>query len=71
MTTRLFPTWREPTMEQSPAEYDQYLISYHQIENKQSRTGFIPLLAELTPRQHLDMNPGDRPGQGSRRRARR
>ena len=51
------PTWRAPTMEQSPPEYDQYLISYHQIENKQSRTGFIPLLAELTPRQHLDMNP--------------
>ena len=51
------PTWREPTMEQSPAAYDQYLISYHQVENKQSRTGFIPLLAELTPRQHLDMNP--------------
>ena len=52
-----FPTWREPTMEGSPAEYDQYLISYHQIENKQSRTGFVPLLAELTPRQKLDMNP--------------
>ncbi len=51
------PTWREPTMEQSPSEYDQYLVSYHQIENKQSRTGFIPLLAELTPRQRLDMNP--------------
>ncbi len=51
------PTWRAPTMEESPAEYDQYLISYHQVENKQSRTGFVPLLAELTPRQHLDMNP--------------
>jgi anaerobic selenocysteine-containing dehydrogenase len=51
------PTWREPTMEQSPSDYDLYLISYHQIENKQSRTGFIPLLAELTPGQKLDINP--------------
>jgi sulfite dehydrogenase (quinone) subunit SoeA len=51
------PTWREPTMEQSPSEYDLYLISYHQIENKQSRTGFVSLLAELTPGQRVDMNP--------------
>ena len=51
------PTWRPPTMEGSPSEYDLYLISYHQVENKQSRTGFIPLLAELTPQQRLDINP--------------
>lgn len=52
-----FPTWRFPTMEASPDEYEFYLISYHQIEHKQSRTSFIPLLAELSPGSKLDMNP--------------
>ncbi len=51
------PTWRPPTMEDSPPEYDLYLISYKLIENKQSRTGFVPLLAELAPQQRLDINP--------------
>jgi anaerobic selenocysteine-containing dehydrogenase len=52
-----FPTWRAPTMDASPAEYEFYLLSYHQIEHKQSRTSFIPILAELAPGAHLDINP--------------
>lgn len=51
------PEWRSPTMDASPSEYEFYLISYHQIEHKQSRTAFIPLLAELSPGAKLDMNP--------------
>ncbi len=51
------PTWRAPTMESSPAEYDLYLISYHMIEHKQSRTGMVPLLNELAPHQRVDMCP--------------
>jgi anaerobic selenocysteine-containing dehydrogenase len=52
-----FPTWRAPTMEGSPAEYEFYMISYHMIEHKQSRTSFVPLLAELAPGARLDINP--------------
>ena len=51
------PTWRPPTMESSPSEYEFYLLSYHQIEHKQTRTSFIPMLAELAPGAPLDMNP--------------
>jgi anaerobic selenocysteine-containing dehydrogenase len=51
------PTWRQPTMDSSPSEYEFVLISYHQIEHKQSRTSFVPLLAELAPGSRLDMNP--------------
>ncbi len=51
------PTWRSPTMDSSPSEYEFYLISYHQIEHKQSRTSFVPMLAELAPGSYLDMNP--------------
>lgn len=51
------PTWRPPTMEGSPPEYDLYLISYKLIEHKQDRSSFIPLLAELSARQRLDINP--------------
>ncbi|VAW09071.1 hypothetical protein MNBD_ACTINO02-1411, partial [hydrothermal vent metagenome] len=52
-----FPTWRTPTFEQSPAEYDLTLISYHLVVHKQSRTSMIPLLTELSGKQRLDMNP--------------
>ena len=52
-----FPTWREPTMNGSPAEYDLTLISYKLVEHKQSRTSFNPLLAEIAPSQRLDINP--------------
>lgn len=51
------PTWRAPTMEGSPPEYDLYLISFKKIEFKQSRASQIPLLAELAPRQCLEINP--------------
>jgi anaerobic selenocysteine-containing dehydrogenase len=51
------PTWRQPTMDASPPAYDLYLISYKMIEFKQSRSSFIPLLAELAPQQRLDINP--------------
>ncbi|MDK1039141.1 MAG: molybdopterin-dependent oxidoreductase [Actinomycetota bacterium] len=51
------PTWRTPTMESSPPEYDLTLISYKLIEQKQSRTSMIPLLTELSGIQRLDMNP--------------
>ncbi len=51
------PTWRAPTMDHSPPDYDLILISFHQIEHKQSRTSFVPMLAELAPGARLDMNP--------------
>jgi anaerobic selenocysteine-containing dehydrogenase len=51
------PTWRSPTMERSPSEYEFYMISYHMIEHKQSRTSFVPLLAELAPGSRMDINP--------------
>ncbi len=50
------PTWRPPTMEQSPPEYDLYLISFKKIEYKQSRSS-IPLLVELARRQCVAINP--------------
>jgi len=51
------PTWRPPTMEGSPARYDLYLISFKLIEHKQSRSTQIPLLAELSGGQRLEINP--------------
>ncbi len=51
------PTWRTPTMEASPSEYDLYLLSYKLIEQKQMRTSMIPLLTELSGKQRLDINP--------------
>ena len=50
------PTWRSPTMNQSPPEYDLYLISYKKIEFKQSRATFNALLNELEPEQRVEMN---------------
>ncbi len=52
-----FPTWRKPTLENSPPDYDLYLISYKLIEFKQGRASQIPLLAELAPKQWLEINP--------------
>ena len=52
-----FPQWRDPTFVASPPEFDLTLISYHQIEHKQARTSFVPLLAELSPRSRVDLNP--------------
>ncbi len=51
------PTWRNPTMNQSPSQYDLYLISQKKIEFKQSRTTFNALLNELEPEQRVEMNP--------------
>lgn len=51
------PTWRQPTYTKAPDSYDLHLISYKIMENKQSRSSFNPLLAELAPRQRLDINP--------------
>ncbi len=51
------PTWRAPTMEGSPAEYEFTLLSYKLVEQKQSRTAMIPLLTELSGGQRLEMNP--------------
>ncbi|MFN7085605.1 MAG: molybdopterin-dependent oxidoreductase [Burkholderiales bacterium] len=50
------PTWRTPTKDSSPPQYDLTLISYKLIEFKQSRSSFIPLLAELAPEQRLEIN---------------
>ncbi len=52
-----WPTWRPLTMDRSPSEYDLILISYKLIEQKQSRTSFIPLLSEIAPGARLDINP--------------
>lgn len=51
------PTWREPTMNLSPPQYDLYLISYKLIEHKQSRSSMSPLLTEISGGQRLDINP--------------
>jgi len=51
-----FPTWRTPTMESSPGDYDLYLISYKKIEHKQSRTAFNALLNEIEPQNYLLIN---------------
>jgi anaerobic selenocysteine-containing dehydrogenase len=60
------PTWRTPTMDSSPSEYDLYLISYKLIEFKQSRASQIPLLAELAPKQWLEINPKTAQAKGIR-----
>jgi len=51
-----FPTWRTPTKDLSPPEYDLNLISYKKIELKQSRATSNPLLNELVPKQTLLIN---------------
>jgi anaerobic selenocysteine-containing dehydrogenase len=51
------PEWRDLSFAASPPEYDLTLVSYKQIEHKQARTSFIPLLAELAPGTRLDLNP--------------
>ncbi len=51
--------WREPTMWNSPEEYDLTLFDYKQIEHKQSRTAQNPLLNEIAPNNYVRMNPRD------------
>jgi anaerobic selenocysteine-containing dehydrogenase len=60
------PTWRRPTLEGSPPEYDLYLISYKLIEHKQSRSGQLPLLSELARRAWLEINPATARAKGIR-----
>lgn len=50
------PVWRSPTMNQSPAEYNFYLVSFKKIEFKQSRATFNALLNELDPEQRVEIN---------------
>ena len=52
-----FPTYRAPTMDASPSDYEFTLISYKLVEQKQARTSMIPLLTELSGKQRLEMNP--------------
>ena len=52
-----YPPKYRATMDSSPAEYDLYLTSHKMIEYKQSRSTFIPILNELAPQQHLEINP--------------
>ena len=54
-----FAQWREPTMWNSPEEYDLTLFDYKQIEHKQSRTAQNPLLNELAPNNYIRMNSRD------------
>jgi anaerobic selenocysteine-containing dehydrogenase len=54
-----FPTWRQPTMFDSPEEYDLTTFSWHQIEHKQSRSANNKLLNEIAPRSSIRLNPED------------
>lgn len=61
-----FPTWRKPTMENSPPDYDLYLVSYKLIEHKQSRSAQLPLLSELARQAWLEINPATARAKGIR-----
>ncbi len=52
-----FPTWREPTMNQSPSEYDLTLISFKKMQHKQSRTAHNVLLNMLDPASRVKIHP--------------
>ena len=53
-----FPTWRQPTMWGSTKKgYSLHLLSHKKVEYKQSRASFIPVLAEVAPKQEMLMNP--------------
>lgn len=52
-----FPTWREPTMWDSPDEYQYTLFDHKKIEHKQSRSNQNPLLNELDPQSYVRMHP--------------
>jgi anaerobic selenocysteine-containing dehydrogenase len=51
-----FPVWREPTMNQSPVEYDLTFIDYKSLPFFHSQATFNPLLHEQNPEQRLQMN---------------
>ncbi len=50
------PSWRAPTVDLSPPEYDLYLMSHKHIEFKQSRTP-IPLVMEMARKAEMEINP--------------
>ena len=50
------PTWRQPTMELSPKEYDLYFIDYKNLPFFHSQATYNPLLHEMAPEQRLLMN---------------
>ena len=53
-----YPTWTEPAIERSSAEYDLYLVDFKRIEHKQTRTaGLNPLLDEIMPDNPVLLNP--------------
>jgi len=51
------PLWRHPTMEKSPSDYSFYLITPKMIEYKQTRSAWIPVLADMAQYQHDPDNP--------------
>jgi len=53
------PEWRDPTMWDSPDEYEYTLFDMKKIEHKQSRTAQNPLLNELDPEGYVRMHPDD------------
>jgi len=52
-----FPTWREPTMTQSPEEYGLTLVTYKQAEHQHSRTANNRMLNEIMPGAPIKLNP--------------
>ncbi|MFQ5595621.1 MAG: molybdopterin-dependent oxidoreductase [Anaerolineae bacterium] len=57
------PTWRTPTYESSPADYDLYLVSFKKVEFKQARTS-TPLVREIASQQLVEINPGTAKARG-------
>ena len=51
------PLWREPTMEKSPSEHSFYLITPKMIEYKQTRSSWIPVMADMAHYQGEPDNP--------------
>lgn len=50
------PTWREPTAWKSPDQYDLSLVTFKEMESKQTRTKNNALLNEISPRCHARMH---------------
>jgi sulfite dehydrogenase (quinone) subunit SoeA len=51
-----YPTWTDPVMDQSPPEYDLFLMDFKRIEHKHARTFGNPLLNELVHENPVVMN---------------
>ncbi|MFB6267618.1 MAG: molybdopterin-dependent oxidoreductase [Halodesulfurarchaeum sp.] len=52
-----FPTWRSPTMTESPEPYDLTLITYKQAAHMHSRTANNRMLNEIRPLAPVKLNP--------------